>query len=116
MLRKVKLVYVDFLFPFSKDVFVDRKVRISHQWLECGSFGTKSSHIKEALYIQAKNRLFMRESKDFSTSDSQLQLLSDRGHCAEYSYLYGQLSPRAKGGGLWKFFKFCKFLVIRPTI
>ena len=39
----------------------------------------------------------MRESKDFSNSDSQLQLLSDRGHCAEYSYLNGQLSPRVKG-------------------
>ena len=85
------------IIPFSKGVFVDWKVTISHRWLECGSFGTKSSHKKEALYIQTKNRLFMRESKYFSTSDSQLQLLSDRGHCADYSYLNGQLSPRAKG-------------------
>ena len=40
------------------------------------------NHKGEALYIQVKNRLFLRESKDFSNSDIQLQLVSYRGHRA----------------------------------
>ena len=52
----------------------------------------KSIHKREALHIQAKSSLFMRESRDFSTSDIQLQLLSDssigHGVPAHFSILW----------------------------